>query len=90
MGRGPSDPGAYGSSATFQFAFSLLGTPQRMINSLGSVLGDLLAGRWGLGLAASRGMYAAMLAAVWALERATRIDRRLPFWAAFVPSRIPF
>lgn len=59
-------------------------------NSLGPVPGDRPRDRWGLGLAASSALYAAMLAAPWALGRATRIDRRLLFWAAFVPSRIPF
>ncbi len=59
-------------------------------NGLGSVLGDLLGDRWGLGLAACTALYAATLAVLWGLGRGTRIDRRLLFWAAFVPSRIPF
>jgi uncharacterized membrane-anchored protein len=86
MCRGLPAPGFIGNrrDEVWFWAAALAG------NALGSVLGDLLGDRWGLGLAASSALYAAMLAAFWALGRATRIDRRLLFWAAFVPSRIPF
>lgn len=59
-------------------------------NSLGSVLGDWLGDRWGLGFAATSALYAALLALLWWGRHTTRIDRRLLFWAAFVPSRFPF
>ena len=86
MCRGLPAPGFIGNrrDEVWFWAAALAG------NALGSVLGDLLGDRWGLGLAASSALYVAMLAAFWALGRATRIDRRLLFWAAFIPSRIPF
>lgn len=86
MCRGLPAPGFIGSrrDEVWFWAAALAG------NGLGSVLGDLLGDRWGLGLAASSALYAAMLVALWVLGRATRFDRRLLFWAAFVPSRIPF
>ena len=86
MCRGLPAPGFLGnrSDEVWFWAAALAG------NGIGSVLGDLLGDRCGLGLAASSALYALMLAALWALGRATRIDRRLLFWVAFVPSRIPF
>ena len=86
MCRGVPAPGFIGNrrDEVWFWAAALAG------NALGSVLGDLLGDHWGLGLAGSSGLYAAMLAVLWGLGRATRIDRRVIFWAAFVPSRIPF
>ena len=58
-------------------------------NTLGTALGDYLADDSGLGFMGSAALIAAVLAALAAAHRWTRLDRVLLFWAAFVLTR-PF
>lgn len=56
-------------------------------NSLGSVLGDLMGDRLGLGLAGTVAFNAGMLAVLWLIHYFTRMNKTYLFWAAFVFSR---
>jgi len=56
-------------------------------NGLGSVLGDLIGGRFGLGIAGGISINAGAIAVLMLLHYATRLNKTLLFWGAFVFTR---
>ncbi|MEJ2645273.1 MAG: hypothetical protein P8180_10130 [Gammaproteobacteria bacterium] len=56
-------------------------------NSLGSVLGDLIGDRLGLGIAAGISINVGVIGAFLLLHYATRVNKALVFWGAFVFTR---
>ena len=59
-----------------------------LANSLGSVLGDLIGDRFGLGIVGGVSINAGILGIVLLLHYTTRINKALVFWSAFVFTRV--
>ncbi|MEJ2686901.1 MAG: hypothetical protein P8124_06765 [Gammaproteobacteria bacterium] len=59
-----------------------------LANSLGSVLGDLVGDRFGLGVVGGLSINAGILGIVLLLHYTTRINKALVFWSAFVFTRV--
>lgn len=53
-----------------------------------SVLGDLLGNNLGLGFLATTGVFSGIIAIVLVLHHATRLNKVLLFWIAFVFTRL--
>lgn len=61
-----------------------------LANCLGSVFGDLIGDKLGLGTLSAVAVNAGLLLVLAVLYGKTRVNRGLLFWAAFVFTRIPF